>query len=150
MKLGKKYRAGVVGVFKNAKGELLICERTDRKGAWQFPQGGIDGNETPEEALRREMLEELGSTQFEILYVSPDWTCYDFPQDMATTIAQNYLGQRHLWFLLQFAPGAAPDLAKSEGEFCAYKWTSPKQACEQIVGWKQAVYIHGLQLLKLI
>ena len=55
-----KYRTNVAAILRNAKKEILICERFGMPGAWQFPQGGIDAKETPEQALARELWEEIG------------------------------------------------------------------------------------------
>ena len=54
------YRENVAAILRNRRGEILVCERLGVDGAWQFPQGGIDGDETPEEALVREVWEEIG------------------------------------------------------------------------------------------
>src|ERR1700722_17440882 len=53
------YRPNVAAIVRNAAGLILVCERIDIAGAWQFPQGGIDSGESPRQALEREMVEEL-------------------------------------------------------------------------------------------
>lgn len=63
--LGKKawkglYRPNVAGLLVREDGKLLVCERSRQKGAWQFPQGGIDPGETATEAVKREVREEVG------------------------------------------------------------------------------------------
>jgi len=55
-----KFRPNVAGILQNPRGEILVCERLGMAGAWQFPQGGIDEGETHEEALARELGEEIG------------------------------------------------------------------------------------------
>src|SRR4051812_23489763 len=55
-----KFRPNVAGILRNPRGEILICERLGMDGAWQFPQGGIDEGESREEALARELSEEIG------------------------------------------------------------------------------------------
>lgn len=55
-----KFRPNVAGILRNPQGEILVCERLGMVGAWQFPQGGIDDGETHEEALERELGEEIG------------------------------------------------------------------------------------------
>ncbi|HEX4084898.1 MAG TPA: NUDIX domain-containing protein, partial [Chthoniobacteraceae bacterium] len=54
-----RYRRNVAAILRNSSGKLLIGERVDREGAWQFPQGGVDGAETLEQALARELWEEI-------------------------------------------------------------------------------------------
>lgn len=55
-----RYRPNVAIILRNAAGEILVCERSDTAGCWQFPQGGVKKSETLEKALRREVREELG------------------------------------------------------------------------------------------
>src|SRR5689334_381169 len=55
-----KYRPNVAGILRNRDGKILICERIHVRNAWQFPQGGVDEGETLEEALVRELWEEIG------------------------------------------------------------------------------------------
>src|ERR1700728_4353327 len=54
-----KYRLNVAAILRNGAGKILIGERQDRPGAWQFPQGGVDDGETLEQALKRELMEEI-------------------------------------------------------------------------------------------
>ena len=54
------YRPNVAGLMVREDGKLLVCERSRQKGAWQFPQGGIDPGETATEAVKREVREEVG------------------------------------------------------------------------------------------
>ena len=53
------------------------------KGIWQFPQGGIDEGESPKEALFRELKEEIGTDEVEILCECPKWIAYDFPKTIS-------------------------------------------------------------------
>ena len=55
-----EYRSNVAGILRNAQGRILVCERAQVEGAWQFPQGGVDEGESLDEALRRELWEEIG------------------------------------------------------------------------------------------
>ena len=55
-----RYRPNVAFILRNSSGEILVCERSDWPGCWQFPQGGVKKNETLLEALHREVEEELG------------------------------------------------------------------------------------------
>src|SRR4051812_30138702 len=66
-----KYRPCVLAVFANSAGQVLICERDQPRGSWQFPQGGIEAGESPEVAIFREMGEEIGTRDFVIEAQAP-------------------------------------------------------------------------------
>ncbi len=145
----KPYRPCVVGVFRNQQGLLLVGRRSDLP-AWQFPQGGIDSGEIPEEALYREMLEELGCDKFRILYASSHTITYDFPADLSTRVSRRYRGQRQYWFLCEFSADARPDLSKaSSREFDDLGWISREEILGQIIAWKKQAYLDGLKALNL-
>ena len=78
------YRPNVAGMMVRQDGKLLICERSGQKGAWQFPQGGIDPGETALEAVRREIGEEVGvlPSQYDIVESRKGY-CYDYPPEAA-------------------------------------------------------------------
>ena len=84
MQEGKSYRPNVAAVILSSKYpdkcEFFIAHRSDIKNAWQFPQGGIDEGETPRDALRRELLEEIGCDKVEVLGEFPEWISYEFPK----------------------------------------------------------------------
>ena len=66
----------------NASNEILVGRRLDHpSGYWQMPQGGIDQNENPQEAVWREMMEEIGTNKAEIFKVSNQWINYDIPKE---------------------------------------------------------------------
>ena len=80
----KKYRPNVAAVILSSsypfKCEILVAKRVDMDDIWQFPQGGIDKGETPKEAILRELKEEIGTNDVEILSAYPSWLSYDFPK----------------------------------------------------------------------
>jgi putative (di)nucleoside polyphosphate hydrolase len=121
-----KYRSNVAGILRNAKGEILICERLGVPGAWQFPQGGIDEGETPEQALTRELWEEIGltPTDFEILERrGPYW--YLFGNGRTK---KGYHGKEQHYFLSNFtAPDSRINVATAHPEFQAYRWILPEE-----------------------
>ena len=86
-KIKKNYRPNVAAIVLSssypAKCEILIASRKDIKDAWQFPQGGIDEGETPKIALFRELEEEIGTNNVEIIAEFPGWVSYDFPSGVA-------------------------------------------------------------------
>jgi putative (di)nucleoside polyphosphate hydrolase len=143
----KPYRYGVVGVFTNTAGEILVCERSNTPGAWQFPQGGIDEGETPDETIVREVREELGTDKFDIVFRAVELTVYDFPNDVGFKLAQHYIGQKHHWYHLRFKEGVGPDLSQSDGEFKNFKWVPIARALDAAIEWKKTAYEDGLRLL---
>lgn len=143
-----KLRLGVMAVFRNPESNLfLICERSDATGAWQFPQGGMEKDESPQVALYREMGEELGCDRFKILAESAEYISYVFPQSLKTNIARRYCGQEQKWFLVEFEKGFRPDLSKGDGEFQNWKWDKAENILSNIVDWKKDSYIQGFKAL---
>lgn len=145
------YRRSVVGVFVNHHRHLLVLERCDTPDAWQFPQGGIESDETPKQALHREMTEELGNPHIVCLKTTTQTISYNFPASLShTRIAQRFKGQSALWFLCEFSHGQ-PDLKKAiDKEFRAFKWIAAHKVVDGTVFWKKQAYTKGLTLLGLI
>src|SRR5665811_972323 len=78
------YRPGVGIILLNERGNIFIGSRADVPGeAWQLPQGGIDERESPREAAMRELKEEIGTDNAEIIAESGRWLYYDVPEEFA-------------------------------------------------------------------
>ena len=144
------YRRSIVAVITNEAGKLLVGERTKVLGAWQFPQGGIEEGETPQEAFTRELLEEVGCNQVEILKVLPDEISYDFPPGLNARVSLNYRGQTQVWFYGRFHKDHTFDLAKSDDEFVRIKWASVQEIMESVAPWKRDCYLAGLRGLGIL
>lgn len=146
--MSSHYRSGVVAVIVDEKGLVLVGERSDHPGSWQFPQGGISQNECPEEALAREVLEETGCGKIAIIMKSPTQVIYDLPEELASRRGKKFNGQIQWWFLIKYVEGFGPDLAHaSSREFRSFKWITPREAVASIIKWKQPAYQQGLKLL---
>lgn len=144
--VGKSYRRGVVGVFKR-ENLFLVGQRMD-SGGWQFPQGGIDPPETPEQALYREMREEIGTDKFDVVLAPTVTLRYDFPADLQAPIAQKYRGQDQNWFLCELHHGEGPDLGQAlDKEFKALDWWTADRVLATTILWKKEFYVAGLELL---
>jgi len=82
------YRDNVGAVLFNALGQVLVARRADMPnaegaaGGWQLPQGGMDAGEDPAVAIFRELQEEIGTAEAEILAEHPEWLFYDLPQEL--------------------------------------------------------------------
>lgn len=115
----KLYRKGVSAFIVNSEGRLLLCERADRSGRWQLPQGGIVEGEGLEDALRRELREEIGTDRIDILALLPEPLRYDFPPE----VSRDYVGQEHRYFLVRLREGVEIDLALAlDREFQSVRW----------------------------
>src|ERR1700744_1357728 len=107
----KPYRPNVGVALLNVSGELLIGRRFKDDGPeivlpgleWQMPQGGIDADEDPREAVMRELWEETGATNAEYL-AETDWLTYEFPPSSGPSSHRlaRFRGQRQKWFALRF------------------------------------------------
>jgi putative (di)nucleoside polyphosphate hydrolase len=140
-----KFRQGIIAVIRNGQGEILLCERSDHRGSWQFPQGGIEAGETPEDAFFRELREEIGNDRCRILLVAEKTTTYRWPRSN-----DDRVGQEHTWFLAEFAAGEKPDLARGDGCFMSWKWEAPGNALALMVEWKRPAFQQGLENLGLL
>jgi putative (di)nucleoside polyphosphate hydrolase len=142
----QKYRKGIVAVLRNSEGRILLCERSDIPGAWQFPQGGIEKGEEPHDAFYREVEEELGNGNCKIVMVGAGTTRYEWPRPKKKN---DRIGQEHTWFLAEFKKGEEPDLKKSDHCFRRFEWVAVNQILSRVVDWKHASYKAGLVLLGL-
>ena len=138
----KKYRPNVAAVILSSKYpekvEVLIAKRTD-VDAWQFPQGGIDEGESPKEALLRELKEEIGTDEVEILAEMPEWLSYDFPKTIAKKMYP-YDGQTQKYFLVRLKKGAKINLNTEIPEFREYKFVPIDKVFDYVKSFKRPVY----------
>ena len=100
------YRPCVLAVIVNQDNKILVGERADKPGVWQMPQGGVDAGETDEQALFRELAEEIGTSEAEVIKKLDDRISYDFPKDLPSDIIKRYKGQKQAWFLVSLKPTA--------------------------------------------
>jgi putative (di)nucleoside polyphosphate hydrolase len=120
------YRPAVAAILQDRAGRILICERSDTPGAWQFPQGGIEPGETPAAALAREVLEEISLPRksYSIATVRGPYR-YRFP---AGITKKGFHGQAHHYFLLRLRGSKSLiDPAVANGEFRRTRWIRPDE-----------------------
>lgn len=142
------YRLGVGVLLLNNKGKVFAARRIDtRSEAWQMPQGGIDGNETPEEAVLRELMEEIGTDDVEILRESERWFSYDLPDYLQTKLWRGkYKGQRQKWFAMHFTGKDADiNIDTEKPEFVEWTWMEHHVLPQMIVSFKRQLYIDVLE-----
>ena len=147
-----QYRRCVGMMILNNIKEILVGRRLDHpSGFWQMPQGGIDENENPEEAVWREMMEEIGTNKAKLLKVSSQWINYDIPSETLKTLpwGHKYIGQTQKWFAFQFI-GEENDInvGTVNPEFSEWKWTKINLIVDEIVPFKRDVYSTILEEFK--
>lgn len=146
------FRPNVGIVLANAQGQLLWAKRV-RMDAWQFPQGGINPGETPEQAMYRELREELGlePAQVERLGVTRDWLRYTLPpRYQRKGRIPLCIGQKQKWFALRLtAPDSAVCFTCGEPpEFDAWRWVDYWHPLREVVSFKREVYEAALHELE--
>ncbi len=145
MQNNKRYRPNVAAVILSSeypeKCEFFVAHRSDIKNAWQFPQGGIDNGETPKEALRRELLEEIGCDKVEVLGEFPEWISYDFPSKTNSKKLYNFDGQTQKYFLVRLKEDAKINLdAYHVPEFEEYAFVEYEELFKKVTYFKRKVY----------
>ena len=129
----------------NDSGLVLVGRRRDRRDAWQMPQGGIDGDETARAAALRELAEEIGTADVEILGETEGWLDYELPPDLAGRVWRGrYRGQTQKWFAARLR-AAEEEIDLGDGakaEFTAWRWVEPERLAALIVPFKREVYVY--------
>jgi putative (di)nucleoside polyphosphate hydrolase len=143
------YRRNVGAVLFNAAGLVLVARRADLvnaegvPGGWQLPQGGIDADEDPRAAIFRELEEEIGTANAEIIGEYPDWLEYDFPATLSGgPFNGRYRGQRQKWFALRFL-GEDSEIRLDldpHPEFDAWRWAALGELPGLAVAFKRPIY----------
>ena len=138
------FRPNVGIVLLNHRNEVFWGKRL-RTHSWQFPQGGIKYGETPEQAMYRELHEEVGlfPDHVRIIARTRDWLRYEVPDRFIRRESRgHYRGQKQIWFLLQLT-GRDSDMnlrATSHPEFDAWRWHEYWIPLEVVIDFKRDVY----------
>ncbi|RTZ58854.1 MAG: RNA pyrophosphohydrolase [Gammaproteobacteria bacterium] len=145
------YRPNVGIIVTNTNKEVLWARRSGHDG-WQFPQGGVKSNESTEQALFRELYEEIGlkKNHVEIVGRTRDWLHYDLPGRYQRSNSRGFRGQKQIWFLLRLiCSDSKVNLRRcSRPEFDAWRWTHYWRPLKEIVSFKRDVYRSALTELE--
>ena len=138
------YRANVGIILRNADGKLLWARRIGQD-AWQFPQGGIREDETPEEAMYRELFEEIGldNDDVDVVGRTRDWLRYRLPRRHLRHYSKPLcIGQKQVWFLLNLVAAESKVRfdATDEPEFDYWRWVDYWRPLDEVVPFKRKVY----------
>jgi putative (di)nucleoside polyphosphate hydrolase len=135
------FRPNVAAILQNDDDKIFVAERLNIKGAWQFPQGGIDDGEDAETALFRELAEEIGVTAATVeIKLRRDGYRYAFPKGRLKYGI--YGGQEQSYFLCRYL-GRDEDvnLAATHQEFARWRWIDPREfQMSWVPKFKRAVY----------
>ena len=145
------FRSNVAIVICNRAGQLLWAKRIGQS-AWQFPQGGIKRSESLEQALYRELGEEVGLTagDVRILHQTSEWLHYRLPENYIRYHTDPLcIGQKQKWFLLSLeSDDDKVELDKGEQpEFDDWRWVSYWYPINQVIEFKRDVYRRALKEL---
>ena len=138
------FRPNVGIILLNQKNQVFWGKRI-RTHSWQFPQGGIDRGENPEQAMYRELGEEIGlqPDHVRILARTRDWLRYEVPDRYIRRESRgHYKGQKQIWYLLQLL-GQDWQLnlrATDHPEFDAWRWNDYWVPLDMVVEFKRGVY----------
>jgi putative (di)nucleoside polyphosphate hydrolase len=146
------YRANVGIILCNGTGQVMWARRLGQD-AWQFPQGGIAGDENPEDAMYRELWEETGlvAEHVSLLASTDSWLRYKLPKRLVRKNSEpRCIGQKQLWYLLRLDSAESSfDLAASKKpEFDHWKWVDYWYPKENVVYFKRRVYQCALAQLE--
>lgn len=143
------YRFGVGIILVNDKRQVFLAKRIGMI-AWQFPQGGMKENETPEQTMFRELKEEIGLNpeDVEVVTSTRRWLRYRLPNRLIRHYTKPLcIGQKQKWFLLRLInQNARIDLkANNDPEFDSWAWVSYWHPLREVVTFKRRVYVLALK-----
>lgn len=146
------FRSNVGIVICNKQGQLLWAKRIGQS-AWQFPQGGIKPSESLEDALYRELDEEVGlsAADVQILHQTEDWLHYRLPENYIRQHSDpRCIGQKQKWFLLSLESEDSKVVLSRTGkpEFDDWRWVDFWYPVDQVIEFKREVYRKALEQLE--
>lgn len=145
------YRPNVGIILCNEIDHVFWARRTGHDG-WQFPQGGMRSDEDPEQAMYRELEEEVGLLErhVEVIGRTADWLHYDVPSAVQRRRHNGFRGQKQIWFLLRFI-GVETNIRldrHDQPEFDDWRWIEYWEPLSNIVEFKRDVYQRALAELE--
>jgi putative (di)nucleoside polyphosphate hydrolase len=142
-------RTGVGILLLNRRNRVFIGRRSPRWSPddhfWHMPQGGVEKGERHQEAVWRELAEETGLTDCEIIATMPGWVRYDLPEELlGIALKGRYRGQRMRWYALRFTGGDDEiDLnprGRLRAEFDDWRWERPERIPGLTIPYKRLLY----------
>ena len=146
-------RTGVGIIVLNKQNKVFVGKRKDNPGdKWQMPQGGVDQGEDYITAMKRELLEETGIKNIEIIKEIDKIYQYELPRNLVGIIWKGkYRGQKQKWFITRFLGKEKEiNLNTKHAEFIDWKWIQPNLLPEVIVDFKKDLYLNLLKEINLV
>ena len=133
------FRAGVGAVIADRNGRVLALERSDYRGAWQLPQGGLEKGESPIDGVYREVEEETGFKRRALKLVTqyPELLVYELPRKAQSR--KTGMGQVQYWFFFETKKDP-PRTPKPRGEFRAARWVTFDKVVSGVAPFRKQVY----------
>ena len=149
----KKYRMAVGAIVTDIDDNIVAFQRSDFPEDWQGVEGGIDGNETPSEAIRREIYEEIGLTEnsYKIIKQLEEPYSYDFPNGVKRWGFEDgkkveFDGQSKYFFLIKLNQrnddiGFRYDVVPEETEFLSFRlFKNAEELVEKVPPFKKDMH----------
>lgn len=142
------YRLSVGIVLCNGQRQVLWARRSGMR-SWQFPQGGIKRNEDPQQAMFRELYEEVGlsTDDVECMACTASWLRYQLPERYVRRNSSPLcIGQKQIWYMLALrSPDSLIKLDCSDKpEFDNWRWVDYWFPINDVVYFKREVYRQAL------
>jgi putative (di)nucleoside polyphosphate hydrolase len=144
----KTFRENVAAIIINSDKKILMCEHAWIDGAFQFPQGGVDKGEKREEALLRELGEELGTNKFKIIEKMDEKIKYHLPPQLKEKYGSD--GQIQTYFLVYFY-GKDKDIRfdnQPKPEFKSLIWVNTDEPPKKVIYFKKISYLKAIEYFK--
>ena len=141
-----------VGIIVSNGDDKVLWARRVGQDSWQFPQGGIKRDEAPEDALYRELLEELGLEKrcVEVIGCTQGWLRYTLPRRyIRKNCSPVCIGQKQIWYLLRMVGGEEDVCLDRDArpEFDAWRWVDYWYPPRSVIFFKRRVYWQALREL---
>ena len=146
-------RSGVGIIVLNNKNQVFVGKRKDNPGdKWQMPQGGVDAGESYISAMKRELFEETGIKNIEIIKEIKNIYQYELPDNLVGIIWKGkFRGQKQKWFITRFlGTDNEININTEHPEFINWKWIDPNLLPKVIVNFKKDLYCDLLKEIKLV
>lgn len=146
--MDESYRDNVAAIIINKDKKVLMCEHAWIDDAWQLPQGGKEDSETEDEAILRELYEELGTKKFKIIDKMTEKLTYKFPYYLKDKYGTD--GQEQTYYLIYFE-GSDDEIRfdnQAKPEFKNFKWVEYNEPPLIVIYFKKLVYLEAIEYFK--